>query len=205
MAQPWTQQQLINSPCRTCFLRWQSSHSGTDTTHSSSANVLVSWYLVVTVTTSFGRDRRQRIRQDRCDDPKRPFMNVPSNSVNPSSSQLNYDLCTPAVNLMFSLAVYATRQQSRTPPARSDQFCFERITFFVAAQARICLCQSTLDRAQPFTVAQVPRTATFCVGSQRVQSVHQLIHRLSECTVLINHIYTLQHPERLLLEKNKNL
>ena len=129
MAQTWTQQQLINSPCRTCFLRWQSSHSGTDTTHSSSANVLVSWYLVVTVTTSFGRDRRQRIRQDRCDDPKRPFMNVPSNSVNPCSGQLNYDLYTPAVNRVFSLTVYATRQQSRTPPARSDQFCFERITF----------------------------------------------------------------------------
>ena len=49
--------------------------------------------------------------------------------------QLNYDLCTPAVNLMFSLAVYAMRSPSCSPPARSYQFCLERITSLVAAEA----------------------------------------------------------------------
>ena len=37
------------------------------------------------------------------------------------SFQLNHELCKPAVNLMFSLAVYATR----SPSCSLDQFCLE--------------------------------------------------------------------------------
>ena len=49
--------------------------------------------------------------------------------------QLNYDLCTPAVNMMFSLAVNAMRSPSCSPPARSYHFCLERITSLFAAEA----------------------------------------------------------------------
>ena len=65
------------------------------------------------------------------------FTNVPCDKrASVSLGQLNFDLCTPSVNLMLSLAVYATRSPSCPPPACPDQFCLEQqIKSFVAAQA----------------------------------------------------------------------
>ena len=42
-------------------------------------------------------------------------------------------------------------------------------------RTRFCLGQSTFDRGHSFTVAQLPRPATFCVESQRVHTLHQSI------------------------------
>ena len=67
--------------------------------------------------------------------------------------------------------MYATRSPSCSPPAPSDQFCLERITYFAAPKrTRFCLCQSTFGRGHSFTVAQLPRLASFCVESQRVHA-----------------------------------
>ena len=65
--------------------------SVTDTTHSSSANVLLSWCPVVVVPTSFGRHCWLHRRQDLCDDLKRLFLNVPNDHLHPFPS---YDICT---------------------------------------------------------------------------------------------------------------
>ena len=108
--------------------------SGTVQRTALPANVHVSWYLVVMVSTPFGRDCWQRKRKELCDPLECLFTNVPSDKTCIRFlGQLKHDLCTPAVNLMSSLAVYATRR------------------------ALFCFCQSTLDRGHSFTVAQLPR------------------------------------------------
>ena len=99
--------------CRTCFLPGLSCHSVTVTTHSSLANVHLSWYLLRSVCS-------RTCQVTTCI----RFL-----------GQLDYDLCTPAVNSMFSLAVCATRSPSFSPQARADMVCRDQITSVVAAQA----------------------------------------------------------------------
>ena len=72
VVQTWTQQPTVVDQffCRTCFFPCLSCDSVTDTVHSSSANVFLSWFLVVTVFTSFGRDCGLHKRQDLFDDLK---------------------------------------------------------------------------------------------------------------------------------------
>ena len=54
------------------------------------------------MSTSFGRDCWPHKRQDLFDDLKRLFLNVPSDHVLVFFfNQLDYDLCTLAVSLMF--------------------------------------------------------------------------------------------------------
>ena len=89
--------------------------------------------------------------------------------------QLDYDLCTIAVNLMLSLVVYPAGSPSCSPPARSDQFLVSSGSrpLLRPKWARFCLCQSTFYRGHSFTVAQLP--PTFCVESPKSPSLHQCI------------------------------
>ena len=172
------------------FLSWLSCHGVTDTTHSSSANVFLSWCPAVTVSTSFGRDCWPHKRQDLFDDLKRLFLNVPSDHVLVFFfNQLDYDLCTLAVSLMLSLAVHATRSPSCSPPARSD---FLRITSLLRPKrGRLCLRQSTLvmdNRSQLCSCHDLRLSVSnlkYCKPT--------LIQRLSELKELIIHMYTFLH------------
>ena len=99
--------------------------------------------------------------------------------------QLNNDLRTPAVNLMFSLAVYAPLSPSCSPPARSDQVCLQPITSFVAAQAARFLPLSIYVRS--WTLGCHDRRLSVSNPKECAPTSN---HRLSEMTVLIIHICT---------------
>ena len=70
------------------------------------------WCLVVTVSTSFGRDCWLRTRQDSRDDLKRLFMMVQSDNVRPFLWSVGPQSLRASRELDFSLLVYATRSPS---------------------------------------------------------------------------------------------
>ena len=89
---------------------------------------------------------------------------------------------------MFSLAVYATRDHHHVHHQHVlTSFVLNGSRHLLQPwRARFCIFQSTFDRAQAVSVAQLPRLAN-----------STLVHRLSEFEELIIYIYTPSHLEHV--------
>ena len=93
-------------------------------------------------------------------------------------------VCIPAVNLMLSLAVHATRSISCSPPPRSDQFCLERITLCCGPSGPAFACVNLrliVDTRSQLRSCHDQRLSV----SKPTECTPTSIHRLSQLKVLI--------------------